>query len=98
MTNPTQYMDAVSAGRSPVQMTEALTQEQARTEYMFLTLRQSAGITLKDFHGRFGAELLETYPHTSNYVKRGLIEVDDGTLRLTRQGVLLADNIFASFA
>ena len=79
-------------------MKEALTKDQARTEYMFLTLRQSAGITLKEFSLRFGAELLETYPHTLNYVKRGLIEVEDGTLRLTRQGVLLADNIFASFA
>ncbi len=98
LTNPTQYMDAVFSGRSPAQMRETLTKDQARTEYMFLTLRQSAGITLKKFSLRFGAELLETYPHTSNYVKRGLIEVDDGTLRLTRQGVLLADNIFASFA
>jgi len=97
MTNPTQYMDAVSAGRSPAQMKEALTQEQARTEYMFLTLRQSAGITLSEFYRRFGAELFEAYPHTSDYVRRGLMEVDGGTIRLTRQGVLLADNIFASF-
>jgi len=70
----------------------------AASEFIFLGLRLNEGIGLSEYRERFGSELLETY---ADEVKRlsdlGLIDLEDGRVRLTRKGMLFSNTVFAEF-
>ncbi len=64
------------------------------SEFAFLGLRLNAGIDMGEFEQRFGKLSNEQInPH----LNAGLIEVSDGRLRLTRQGMLFSNEVFEKF-
>jgi len=64
------------------------------SEYAFLGLRLNEGITLDDYEDRFGRRL-ET--KISELAENGLLELSEGSLRLTRKGMLFSNEVFAEF-
>ncbi|MFN0141598.1 MAG: radical SAM family heme chaperone HemW [Pyrinomonadaceae bacterium] len=66
----------------------------AASEFAFLGLRLSDGIDLADYHDRFGVALSDKIEHVSN---KELIEIVEGRLRLTRNGMLFSNEVFAEF-
>ncbi|MEL6822851.1 MAG: coproporphyrinogen III oxidase, partial [Calditrichota bacterium] len=75
-----------------------LTEKQLMFETICLGLRLRSGIYLKRFEERFGKTLESVYPETvKNLMIQGLIEQNDGCLRLTRNGWMMADAVAARF-
>ncbi len=77
---------------------ETLTREDMMSEWMFLGLRKTAGVSDTDFAAGFGRSFTEVYPdQIRQLVSCGLLEQEGGRLRLTRRGLDLANIVFEAF-
>ena len=67
-------------------------------ETMFLGLRMLRGVEIETFARRYGVLPQEVFfEEIAHLAERGLIEEADGAIRLTRRGLLLANDVFVEF-
>jgi len=98
LRDPNRYMEAVRADGTAVgAMHEELTRGEAMGEACWLALRERRGLDVAAFAVRFGEPLRDAFPHVDELIGDGLVEWHDQHLRLTTQGLLVADSVFASF-
>ncbi len=88
--HPHTYAQRVSANLAPMQDEEVLSPEQQALENIMLGLRMKEGITR--------ADVTCTDAVIDDLVSRGLLEIDEHTLVLTRRGRLLADYVIRALA
>ena len=70
----------------------------AASEFLFLGLRLTMGVCLREYKTRFGVDVAEKYADELDRLKdAGLIEFDGDLLRLTRNGMLFSNEVFAVF-
>ncbi len=70
----------------------------AASEFIFLGLRLTRGVDLKDFETRFGFNLANKYAaELENLKEMDLIETAENRLRLTGRGFLFSNEVFAAF-
>jgi oxygen-independent coproporphyrinogen III oxidase len=70
----------------------------AASEFIFLGLRLNEGISMDQYRERFGADIREEYEkelHELN--EKGLVEISEDRLKLTRTGMLFSNEVFAVF-
>lgn len=92
------YTEMMEAGRTPVVETIELDERAARAESIFLGLRLMRGVNLTEHRAHFGADLRDDYAaDLERLSEAGLIEFDDDLMRLTTSGVLLSNEVFATF-
>jgi oxygen-independent coproporphyrinogen-3 oxidase len=94
---PERYHAAVAASGSAVGREELLTEAQARAEFCFCGLRQTAGLDGGAFRARFGVTLEVAFPHVAGLIAEGLAEATPAGLRLTATGFRFADTVAATF-
>ena len=97
LRDPNRYMEAIRAAGAAVASSEELTRAQAMGEACWLGLRERRGIDVGQFAARFATPLREAFPHVDQLLADGLVEWHEQHLRLTTQGLLVADSVFASF-
>jgi oxygen-independent coproporphyrinogen-3 oxidase len=67
-------------------------------EFCFLGLRTDEGVALDDFEQRYGIKLQKAFPDAvEDLSERGLLQVKDGRLRLTSEGIELSNQVFERF-
>ncbi len=77
---------------------ERVDRELERADTLILGLRLMEGVRPADWRARFGEELDAHYGPTITELKAlGLLEQDDGALRLSARGRLLANEVFQRF-
>jgi oxygen-independent coproporphyrinogen-3 oxidase len=90
------YLSLLREGRSVVADEERITASEASAEWLFLGLRRTEGIDLRDntipHRAFFGPSFDE---QVRNLSAAGLLENGEGRLRLTRRGMLLSNEIMA---
>jgi oxygen-independent coproporphyrinogen-3 oxidase len=93
------YVRRLAAGRSPEAGGEAIDRRLAMGEVMMLGLRLVAeGVTDARFRERFGVGLDEAFgAEIAGLVARGLLKRLPDRVRLTPQGKLLGNQVFAEF-
>ena len=92
------YTRMLTEDKSPIVETVALSEHEAQAESMFLGLRMMRGMDMRAFELRFGADPREQYKSDlERFGEAGLIEVDGDLIRLTRNGALLSNEVFAAF-
>jgi len=75
-----------------------ISERHALEESYFLGLRLNCGVELGTLRREFGPAAVDGYGEViSDLAARGLVEVADGWLRLTAQGRLLSNEVFAAF-
>ncbi|HXZ38932.1 MAG TPA: radical SAM family heme chaperone HemW [Thermodesulfobacteriota bacterium] len=90
----TAYMNTLRAGTLPLDNFEILTPEQLQTEAFFLGFRTARGINLNDFSKNHGENFLqERRKILQKLEEEGLIVVQEGYLRPTREGLAVADRL-----
>jgi len=99
--NPTdvgRYRESLEAGRLPRRV-EPPPEGRARLgEQVMLGLRRLEGIDLAALRSRTGEDLASAYAaEIAGLAEAGLIEIADGKLRLTEEGLLVADAVMARF-
>jgi oxygen-independent coproporphyrinogen-3 oxidase len=93
---PERYIAAV-ADAGAVVMREELSLATAAGEFMFLGLRELAGIRPADFAARFGRPLEEVHPSVRELCAAELLTARGDRLALTERGLLFADTVFTRF-
>jgi len=85
-------------GRPVFQEVEQLSREEKMREAVFLGLRLNDGISLDAFQQRYGRSLNSIEPAAlEQHLSAGLLEIADGSLRLTQEGRFLADTVVSDF-
>jgi len=99
-----EYLGAVPENNSPVRYSEEITEEDAVKEAVFLGLRKTGGIDVEAFFRRYKINILSRYHNEIKYLQEaGLIETTcsacsyETSLRLTRKGLLLSNEVFMKF-
>jgi oxygen-independent coproporphyrinogen-3 oxidase len=88
------YMQALHAGTLPLENIETLTSEQLWTEAFFLGLRTARGINLNDLSEDHGGNFLQEKRNILQKLgEEGLIVIQEGHLRPTREGLAVADRL-----
>jgi oxygen-independent coproporphyrinogen-3 oxidase len=95
--NPARYMARIAEGGRAIAVTEQIDGSKAAGEFMFLGLRMTAGVNVAEFDGRFSSNPVERYPKIVDWLEAGLMEEDEGYLRLTPRGLMVANSIFVEF-
>ena len=92
------YRESVYNNRLPEADSETLDIKGSAGETIMLGLRLRDGVCLKTFEKRFGVSVWQFWDEEiSLFTERGLLEVSSGCLRLTDQGLLLANQVQADF-
>lgn len=90
-----QYADGWSRGER-LHEYEALSTEAVRHEYVMTRLRTQWGIDLEDYQQTFGIEARERLLYLAKpYLTEGLLTIDCGQLKLSKQGIFTSDGIIA---
>ena len=92
--NPARYMTLVNETRRAVVEREELDFTKAAGEFMFLGLRMTEGISIEAFSSRFGKPPAAFYSQISNWLEGNLLVEEEGYLRFSQKGMLLANSIF----
>ncbi|HEY2988306.1 MAG TPA: radical SAM family heme chaperone HemW [Candidatus Binatia bacterium] len=95
--NPARYMAMVKQKGTAAVESERLDCAQAAAEFMFMGLRMMRGVSTERFFRRFGKKPVEFYPQVAAWTEEGLMEHEEGRLRLTRRGLMVANEIFVAF-
>jgi putative oxygen-independent coproporphyrinogen III oxidase len=92
------YTELVENGVSPVVEEQQLSDTDVRAEAVFLGMRLMQGVDLRRYRESFGVDLREEHGEDlDRFCKAGLVEFDGDLVRLTRNGALLSNEVFAAF-
>jgi len=92
------YVTLIQQGASPVVDDQTLSDSVVRAEAVFLGLRVMSGINLADYREVFGVDLFAQYNEDlTRFTEAGLLELKGESLKLTRAGALLSNEVFAAF-
>jgi oxygen-independent coproporphyrinogen-3 oxidase len=92
------YTEMIERAGSAIVETTSLTARDREAESLFLGLRLMRGVNLSKHRAQFGADVRATHAaDLARFRDAGLVELDDDTLRLTRAGALLSNEVFAAF-
>jgi oxygen-independent coproporphyrinogen-3 oxidase len=94
---PRRYMRQVTETGKAVSSSEENDKTRAAGEFMFLGLRMIQGISPQEFSHRFGQPPDALYPVINDLLNDGLIQKTGSRLRLTPNGLLVANGIFVHF-
>jgi len=94
--SPEKFMAKVETSGFAAEDVEHLTPEKAAAEAVWLGLRRKDGIDRERFRERFGVDAWERFsPDLSAWHESGHLALTDQELRLTSEGIILADTISA---
>ena len=88
------YVERVAAGADPVAESRSLDGETQLAEALFMGLRLVEGVSELEYRVRFGQDVWSRYGSAlAPAVEAGLLVRDGGRIRLTRRGMLLANEV-----
>jgi oxygen-independent coproporphyrinogen III oxidase len=92
------YIGRVTNGVSPVCERRVLTRDERLEEALFTGLRLRAGVDAEAAGRRYGIDVFEKYGAALQpFVEAGWLLRESGCLRLTRDGMLMANEVMAVF-
>lgn len=90
-----QYVEGIGQGRPVVEL-ELLDRNTRYNEFIITGLRTMWGVSLEAMEREFGHSLyIYGMRQAKPYMERGLLEVRDGALRLTREGIFISDGVMS---
>jgi oxygen-independent coproporphyrinogen-3 oxidase len=93
-----EYIAAITRGEAAGIDQRTLSQAERLEEALFMGLRLTAGVNLTLVGARYGVDVWARYgPDLARFAEQGLLIYDRGNLRMTREGMLLANEIMAVF-
>jgi oxygen-independent coproporphyrinogen-3 oxidase len=95
--NPGRYIEQIDKSNQAVVEREEIDRVKAAGEFMFLGLRMTQGVSSAAFRARFGQSPVEFFPHIEAWLAGDLMEEENGFLRLSAKGLLVANSIFVQF-
>jgi oxygen-independent coproporphyrinogen-3 oxidase len=93
-----EYLHRIESGRSALAERRELRPRQQVEEALFMGLRLAEGGATRRIHDEYGIDVWATWgPSLEPYVDAGLLVHAGGRLRLTREGMLLSNEVMTAF-
>jgi len=93
-----EYVSRIAAGQSVVADVRTMSLQTRAEEALFTGIRLSKGISLAEIEARYGVAAWDAYGTAlTPFVEAGVVQYTPPVLRLTRQGMLLANEVCAVF-
>jgi len=93
-----EYASRIEQGQDPAAERRTASARQALEEALFMGLRLTEGLDLAEVGARYGTDVWARYgPNLARFLDAGLAERAGTRLRLTRSGMLLANEIMSVF-
>lgn len=90
------YIDLIHQRQQAIDFRTDLSPIERQEEAIFLGLRLADGVLLPDFERKFGFDLRDRYREQIAFLQdAGLVELTQESLRLTHQGQMLSNEVFA---
>jgi len=90
------YLSIADWQASPYEYVERLDDEKRARETLFLGLRMREGVEMADFRSRTGYDIVELCGEAiARFTDLGLMKQSEGRLRLTSEGIYVADSVFS---
>ncbi len=98
VASTTEYVDRVNAGTDLVIERRVLTPQERLEEALFTGLRLTAGLDVAAISARYDVDVWARYGQAlAPFVESGWLLRDGARLRLTREGMLMANDVMAVF-
>jgi len=98
VNSATEYIDRVEGGLDIVAGRRPLSARERLEESLFMGLRLVEGVSLARVRATHGVEVMAVYGcRLDPAIEAGLLVLEAGRLRLTRQGMLLANEVMTAF-
>jgi oxygen-independent coproporphyrinogen-3 oxidase len=98
VSSPDEYVARIASGTRLITDERRLAGEERLEEALFTGLRLADGISLLEIGNRYGVDVWGRFGRDLQpFSDEGLLVYDDGSLRLTRRGMLLAHEIMTVF-
>ncbi len=95
---PARYIMQINETQAAVESRETPDRRQRMGEAVMLGLRLREGLNLSTFEKQFGVTFQETFGETVERLeKMELLEISNGQISLTQQGLFLADSVIVEF-
>ena len=92
------YIEDVLSGKKPVGEKVFVDINDKMSEFMFLGLRLVKGVSNSDFSRIFQQDMFQKYDKSFETLKqKGLLEINNDNVRLTKLGLDLANQAFMEF-
>jgi oxygen-independent coproporphyrinogen-3 oxidase len=92
------YLNCLTEGKLPVSRVEFISKQVEMQETVFLGLRLMQGLDLIKFFARFGCCIEDVFTaQLKNLLYLGLVEINGLSLRLTKNGLPVANFVFREF-
>ncbi|UOY94061.1 radical SAM family heme chaperone HemW [Ectobacillus sp. JY-23] len=92
------YFETIDDAGLPYLSSHNVTKDEQMEEEMFLGLRKEKGVHKTKFVSKYGTSVHKVFQkQIQQQVKRGLLEETEHTIRLTRAGKLLGNEVFQTF-
>jgi oxygen-independent coproporphyrinogen-3 oxidase len=89
------YVELIESEKSAFVMREEI---KTASEFVFLGLRMTDGISLSEFEKRFGEKLIEKLrKNIAQLQSDELISISEDRMKLTQRGMLFSNEVFAEF-
>lgn len=92
------YIEKLAQDHLPIRQEIFISKKEAMEEEMFLGLRKNAGVSVTAFINKFSVDPLEYYKEEIQSLSgQGLLELADDSIRLTKKGRMLGNEVFMAF-
>ena len=92
------YIDAINNESSPVVERRSLTNDEQLGDTLFMGLRMVEGVDLERVGFRWGIDVMGRYGASLEpFLQAGMLVHSDGRLKLTREGMLLSNEVMKTF-
>ena len=92
------YVQNIEQGVSAVVEEQELTEADLRAEALFLGMRMMRGVDVREYNELFGVDLrAEHRDELDRFREAGLVEFEGDLIKLTRNGALMSNEVFAAF-
>ena len=93
-----QYVSLISEKGFPYIEEHTVSEREKMEEEVFLGLRKIAGVSKDVFHRKIGLDIIEVFENEiKEQVNKGLLEETADSIKLTRKGLFLGNEVFQAF-
>ncbi|MFA7076386.1 MAG: radical SAM family heme chaperone HemW [Candidatus Izemoplasmatales bacterium] len=94
MKNPSSIKEYIAGTKKTTFNMHQLEDYNPELEIILLGLRKTSGVSLEYYKTRVKKDVFEVYPQLKKHLGNNLLEIKDGYLRLTKNGMYLANQVY----
>jgi len=94
MVNPSKISDYLEEMKHPILTMHQLERFNPKMEMLLVGLRKTKGVSLEAYHRRFKQGIMDVYPQLRKHIDNQLLEIKDGYLRFTNNGMYLSNQVY----